>query len=109
MPRADLTQVWLAALLPPVAWMVDLLGGYFSIRFVNVHDRRWPLLVWHALALLLVFLGAALCWRAGRRLLGSRSTAAAVAGWGLALAAFFFLLILAQAYPALVLSAREAA
>jgi hypothetical protein len=32
-----------------------------------------------------------------------------VAGWGLALAAFFFLLILAQAYPALVLSAREAA
>ena len=57
-----------------------------------------------ALAVMLL-VGAALCWRAHRE--ASHEAPATLARWGLALAAFFLLLILAQAFPTLQLGPRE--
>jgi uncharacterized iron-regulated membrane protein len=89
------------------------------IRYTNVHDRRWPLHVPTAVCLAVAILGGAICWRARREVQKARGepngdgeeTAREAVGtlalWGLALAAYFLLLILAQAYPAFVLSPRE--
>jgi hypothetical protein len=105
-PDRALVRLWVGVLLPPVGWMADFMSRYFAIRFANLHDQRWPMAVSTAASLLLVLLGAGLCWQARRQAKAS-DTRRTLASWGLGLAAFFLLLILAQAYPALVLRARE--
>jgi hypothetical protein len=104
-------------LLSPAAWIADFLSRYMLIRFVNVHGQRWPLHMCTVISAILVALGAMLCWRACVRPragstaqhheTSSPESVVALARWGLALAAFFLLLILAQAYPAFVLNVQE--
>jgi hypothetical protein len=110
-PGAALVRIWTGLLLPPIGWVADLLGRYFLIRFVNAHDLRWPLFVPTVLGLGLLALGARLCWRARRQPEGASptDTLPTLAAWGLVMAAFFLLLILAQAYPDFVLTVREIA
>lgn len=105
--RADRSplRLWIGVLLPPIGWMSDFLVRYFVIRFANIHDRRWPMTLATAGGLVLLLAGAALCWRALRG--ANREAPATLARWGLGLAAFFLLLILAQAFPTLELGPRE--
>ena len=100
-----LARLWIGVLLPPAAWLADFMIRYFVIRFANIHDRRWPMTLATGLGLVLLLAGAALCWREHRE--AKRDAHATLALWGLGLAAFFFLLIVAQAFPTLVLSPRE--
>jgi hypothetical protein len=100
-----LARLWVGLLLPPVAWMSDFMIRYFAIRFANIHDRRWPMALATAAGLVLLGIGASLSWRGHRE--AKREAPAALARWGLGLAAFFLLLILAQAFPGLVLGPRE--
>jgi|SRR4051794_21694835 hypothetical protein len=108
-PDQALVRLWIGVLLAPASWVADFMIRYLSIRYANVHDRRWPMVTSTAVAVVLVLFGAGLCWRerqrAGRD--ASSGSAATLATWGLGLAAFFLLLILAQAFPTLVLRARE--
>jgi hypothetical protein len=104
-PDRALARVWIGVLLPPVGWLSDFMIRYFVIRFANIHDRRWPMMLATAAGLLLLFVGAGLCWRAHRE--AKREASGTLALWGLALAPFFLLLILAQAFPTLILSPRE--
>ena len=118
-PSPSLVRVWAGVLLAPAAWALDFLARTMFGRFASVHDVRWPLRAMTAVSVALLLLGAWLCWRERRRETRdgdgdgpdgeatARKTRAALAAWGLALAAFFLLLVLAQAYPAFVLSARE--
>jgi len=110
----ELARLWAGVLLPPAGWVLDLLMRYMLIRYANLHDRVWPLYLSTALGLTALAIGAGLCGRARRRAVeraggdaDARMTAATLSSWGLALALFFFLLIAAQAYPVLVLTARE--
>jgi hypothetical protein len=107
---------WVGALLPPVAWLGDFLLRYFVVRWTNIHDRRWPAQVSAAIAVLLVLVGAGLSLRARHAARsastsgnppGAGSTVATLSSWGLALAAYFLLLVLAETYPTFILSARE--
>jgi hypothetical protein len=107
---------WVGALLPPVAWLGDFLLRYFVVRWAHIHDRRWPPQVSAAIAVLLVLLGAALSLRARHAARsvpadgdppGAGSTVATLSSWGLALAAYFLLLVLAETYPTFILTARE--
>jgi hypothetical protein len=110
-PRAprlapQLRRLWAGILLAPVSWIADFLIRYMAIRFANVHDRRWPMVMSTAGGLVLLLVGAALCWRAWRTRTGEEKTLAA---WGLGLALFFLILILGQAFPTWVISPREIA
>lgn len=104
-PDRALARVWIGVLLPPIGWASDFLIRYFVIRFANIHDRRWPMALATVAGLALLGAGAALSWRAHRE--AGREAPATLARWGLGLAAFFLLLILAQAFPTLVLGPRE--
>jgi hypothetical protein len=116
-PSRALVRLWMGVLLPPASWMVDFLFRYMAVRFANIRNLRWPFRVSTAAALMVLLLGATLCARALRQARRredasqpqsvSRDEIATLAAWGLALAAFFLLLILAQAYPTFVLSVRE--
>jgi hypothetical protein len=108
LPRGDLLRLWAGLLLPPASWIVDLLGQYFLTRWANQHARVWPLWVVTATAVAACCGGAVLSWAARRRALaGHRSEHVAMAGWGLALAGYFALLIAAQSLPVLALDVRE--
>jgi hypothetical protein len=104
-PEGALVRVWIGVLLAPGSWVADFMVRYLSIRYANIHDRRWPMVTSTAVAVLLLCGGAALCWRERRR--AKTDSITKLATWGLALAAYFLLLILAQAFPNLVLRARE--
>src|SRR5207237_8655085 len=101
-PVPALVRAWIGVLLPPVAWLSDFLVRYLVVRWTNVHDRRWPPRLSSVAAAVLVLVGAAICAhtrRAARspatlRAAGEASAQriATLAGWGLALAAFFLLL-----------------
>jgi hypothetical protein len=117
-PDRSLVRLWAGVLLPPLGWVADLLSRYLLVRWVNVHDVRWPLHLATAICQALVAAGALLSWRtlaAGRRLRRVENPIAETARdarvtmglWGLGLALFFLLLILAQAFPSFVLSPRE--
>jgi hypothetical protein len=119
-PARALVGLWVGVLLPPVSWMADFLGRYLMVRFANHHDLRWPFRVSTGLSLALLLLGMVLCRRAlgrARQLMSqgahdpgaSPESAATLAAWGLAMGAFFLLLILAEAYPTFVLTAHEIA
>jgi hypothetical protein len=118
-PIPALVQAWVGVLLPPLAWIADFLARYWLVRWTAVHDRRWPPRLSTVAAAAAVLIGAAICRRARRaaqspaalRAAGEASAQriATLAGWGLALAAFFLLLILAEGFPTLVLGAREIA
>jgi hypothetical protein len=101
---SPLARAWVGVLLPPISWLADFLVRYTVVRFANIHDLRWPMTVSTIAAIGLLLLGVGLCWRARRQ---APPSAATLANWGLGLAAFFLLLILAQAFPTLVLSPRE--
>jgi len=108
-PRIDprLTRLWMGVLLAPGSWVADFLIRYMAVRFANAHGWRWPFALSTGGGLLLLFVGAALCWK-GRR----DATAPAhktLATWGLTLAIFFFILILCEAFPTLILSPSELA
>lgn len=104
-PDRPLILLWIGVLLPPASWILDLLTRYGLIRNANIHDRHWPLTVATAVCVALLLVGAGLCWRARRQ--GTTGERATLAAWGLAMAAFFLLLILAQAFPVLVIGPRE--
>jgi hypothetical protein len=104
-PDRALVRVWIGVLLAPLSWMGDFMVRYFSIRYANIHDRRWPMMTSTVVAVVLLLVGAAICWRARRE--AKADGPATLATWGIGLAAFFLLLILAQALPTLVLRARE--
>lgn len=104
-PDRALVRLWVGVLLPPLAWVVDFLVRTFAVRYANIHERRWPMTASTVVAVVLVLAGAALCRQAGRE--AKRDAPAIVARWGLGLAAFFLLLILAQAFPTLILRPRE--
>jgi hypothetical protein len=104
-PDRALVRVWIGVLLAPISWAADFMTRYLAIRYANIHDRRWPMTVSTVAAVLLLLVGAALCGRERRR--AQADTMKTLATWGLGLAVFFLLLILAQAFPTLVLRARE--
>lgn len=117
-PDRSLIRLWAGVLLPPLGWVADLLSRYLMLRWVNVHDVRWPLHLATAVCLAVVALGGLLSWRtlaAGRRIRRGDDAMADTARdgritmglWGLGLGLFFLLLILAQAFPSFVLSPRE--
>jgi hypothetical protein len=108
-PDRALVRLWVGVLLAPASWMADFMVRYLSVRYANIHDRRWPMVTSTAVAVVLLLFGAGLCWHQRQRAARDASSDAArtLATWGLGLAAFFLLLILAQAFPTLVLRARE--
>jgi hypothetical protein len=107
-PGGDIVRLWLGLLLPPASWVVDLLGQYFLTRWANQHARVWPFWVMTAGTVVACGAGAVLSWVVRRRARAARRTDhATMAGWGLALAVYFSLLIAAQAYPVWALDIRE--
>jgi len=104
---AELVRLWIGVLLAPLSWVADFLLRYMVVRFANAHARRWPFALSTAGGLVLLFVGAALCWRAHRD--SATPERKTLAAWGLALALFFFILILCQAFPTLILSPTELA
>jgi hypothetical protein len=104
-PDGALVRLWIGVLLAPGSWVADFMVRYFSIRYANIHDRRWPMATSTAVALVLLCGGAALCWRERRR--AKTEAIGTLATWGLWLAVFFLLLMLAQAFPTFVLRPRE--
>lgn len=115
--HARRAALWTGLFLTPGAWIGDLLVRYFLIRWTSHHGVRWPLLASSCFSTVVLLCGAILCWRSLQRARGqapsrhgkegSGDTDSALAISGLVLAAYFFLLILAQAYPLLVLDAAE--
>lgn len=104
---AELVRLWIGVLLAPLSWVADFLLRYMVVRFANAHARRWPFALSTAGGLVLLFVGAALCWRAHRD--AATPERKTLAAWGLALALFFFILVLCQAFPTLILSPTELA
>jgi len=108
-----------AALASPLAWAADLAINYGFVRRMSLHGTKLPVLITTAVCLATICAAALVCGRALRR----RSAQAPSAGsaalaqdtdrtlalWGLVLAVYFALLVLGQAYPALVLRAEELA
>jgi hypothetical protein len=105
--------LWLSVMASPVAWVADLGGRYFLIRTANQRNDVHLLHVVSVITLAVVAvaaLGCAVHWRRARRVLGAgqnATTARTLAIWGLGFAAFFGLLILANAFPAFVLTPRD--
>jgi hypothetical protein len=109
-PSPRLVRLWLGLLLPPAGWIADFLARYLVTRFTSIHHLRWPLRLSSVLGVALTALGAALCAGLRRDAGGmppSERELPRLAAWGLALAAFFLLLILAEAFPTFVLDPRE--
>jgi hypothetical protein len=114
--KSSLVTLWTGVLLPPVAWMADFLARYALVRFMNQRRVVAPARLVTVLAIVASLVGALLCWRERRRWLTARPPAngdrarvrATLAAWGLGLAPFFLLLILAEAYPTLPLDPGEA-
>jgi hypothetical protein len=115
---ATSSRLLLAVLASPIAWIFDLGGRYFLTRTANQHDDPRLLFVVTALTLSVVVVSGVVCWRHWRRAArppdrghapghDPRTTAATLALWGLAFAAFFALLILANTFPAFVLGPRD--
>ncbi len=107
-----MARLWLAVLASPLAWMLDLLLRYGLIRTANRFDVVWPLFAVTLLSLSVATAGGLYCWKRrprGRRPPPSEDSSGTLALWGLGLYAFFLLLILGQAYPALRLRPREIA
>jgi hypothetical protein len=117
--RAELprpARLWLAVLGSPIAWATDLTLRYGLIRTVSATSRTYLLVVVSAVTLAAVITCAVICHGERRRARAdggdgddgeparSRRT---LATWGLALAAFSGLLILAQAFPDLMLGPRD--
>jgi hypothetical protein len=106
-------SLWLSVLASPIAWVIDLSGRYFLIRTANQHNDVHLLHVVTALTfsvVVLAALGSAAHWRHARHAGGDdprRATTVTLATWGLGFAAFFGLLILANAFPAFVLTPRD--
>jgi hypothetical protein len=109
-------RAWLGVLLPPAGWIADFLCSYFVVRFASVHERTWPLWIATAGGVAAVAVGAWLCIQTrlypataqgAQRDDASARSVRTLAGWGLALAAFFLLLILANAFPLLALGPQE--
>jgi hypothetical protein len=118
-----------AVLASPLAWAADLLINYGFVRRMSVHGTKLPVLVTTAVCLATMGAAALVCGRhlrshptsqPGERPPEGRGfdrTSAALAQegdrtlalWGLVLAVYFALLVLGQAYPALVLRAEELA
>lgn len=105
-PPGIVVRTWIGVTLPAAGWVADFLVRYSVMRFVSAHGTRWPLHVSTAAGAVCVAAGAVLC------LASVRSAAASpeirtVARWGLALSAFFLLLVAAEAFPVLVLPPHE--
>ena len=114
-------RLWLGVLLPPASWIVELLARYMATRWSHYHAMVWPLRLVTLLCLAALSAGALICWRTLKEARASSGNAAGappptaqqrhdratLAGWGLWLAAFFLLLILAQAYPVFVINVGE--
>jgi hypothetical protein len=107
------SRVWMATLLSPLAWGLDLAGKVFLYRTANATGLRWPLhlLTVLALALTIVALLASRAHRRAAAALLERTTgdehatvaaAHSMAGWGVALSLFFGLVIAAMAVPTFV-------
>jgi hypothetical protein len=90
------------------------------MRYANLHRLRWPLALITVLSIAALSWGSWLCWSAWReaRAAGTGPSSqraprdhprdrATLAAWGMALAAYFLLLILAQAYPTFALDPGE--
>jgi hypothetical protein len=109
---SSLPRIWTGALLPPAAWAFDLLVSLMLTRTVVATERRWPLFLVSLISLGLALVGITLCRRALRahpREEHERELPAdlALARWGMALGAFFVLLIAAMAVPSLILRPRD--
>jgi hypothetical protein len=108
----SLARIWTGTLLPPAAWVLDLLVSLMLTRTVVATEHRWPLFLVSLVSLGLALAGVFLCRRALRahpRHEREREVPAdlALARWGLGLGAFFVLLIAAMAFPAFVLHPRD--
>ncbi|HEY8923788.1 MAG TPA: hypothetical protein VIU64_05355, partial [Polyangia bacterium] len=79
---------------------------YGVTRYASAHGVRWPLILSSTGGVALIAAGAGLCLATLRRA-AARADVDTVARWGLLLAAFFFLLVVAEAYPVLVLGPNE--
>jgi hypothetical protein len=76
------------------------------MRYASAHGVRWPLILSSTGGVALIAAGAGLCLTTLRRA-GAEAQVDTLARWGLLLAAFFFLLVMAEAYPVLVLGPNE--
>ena len=111
-PRAG--RLWLAVLGSPAAWAADQLLRYGLIRTVNATQRMYLLHLVTAATLLTTIVCGLVCARE-RRLSRQQHVAASEVGnsgqtlalWGVALALYFGLLILGQAFPTLILGPRD--
>jgi hypothetical protein len=107
--------LWAAVLAAPLAWVTDFNVRYLLIRTVNATDRVFLLHLVTALTFTTTLAAGVTCWLLRHR----RPTASSEPGrdpertphrlalWGLALALFFGLLILAEAFPTLILGPRD--
>jgi hypothetical protein len=102
----SLKAAWLGAALCPLGWIADLLVRYGVMRYASTHGVRWPLILSSTGGVAMIAAGAGLCLATLRRA-APRPDVDTIARWGLLLAAFFFLLVMAEAYPVLVLGPNE--
>jgi hypothetical protein len=109
---SSLPRIWTGALLPPAAWAFDLLVSLMLTRTAVATECRWPLFLVSLVSLGLALVGISLCRRALQahaREEHERDLPAdlALARWGVALGAFFVLLIAAMAVPNFVFRPRD--
>jgi hypothetical protein len=104
--RPRLPQLWLAALLPPAAWIADLEVSLLLSRHVDATQRKLPLMLVALACLALAASAGAWSRRQGRH---DKLSAAerALTTWAGGLAVFFMLLIAAQAVPVFVFAPRD--
>jgi uncharacterized membrane protein len=107
-PERSLALLCAGVLAAPLAWAFDFMSRYLLIRTAS---RRDSVTLMHGatlLSLLVVGAGVFICLRYRRKDDSPQAaTHRRVALWGLALAAYFALAIIAQAYPTLVLGPRD--
>jgi hypothetical protein len=109
-----LARVWAGALLPALAWFADLELSLALTRTAAATTRKGFLHAISALCLVVALGGLALSWHEWRvhtRLVADGHTELAasrsVTRWGIALGAFFVLLILGTAVPNFVFHPRD--
>jgi hypothetical protein len=114
--RPGLAALWTGTLMGPLAWFANLELSLAYTRTAVATNRKWPLLVFAAVALGLALVGAVMSHRHRRRLgaLVERGESAlegarSVAVWGLGLALFSALLIVASAVAPIVFHPRDLA